>query len=96
MAEKKHIVHVVGTGTIGDMACHTANMAFKALKLAHPTKVSGEAGDVNPLTCPSWATVAIEFPKRGDLPVVFNIARPAYIAAHIPAGPAPMMTTSKW
>ncbi|MDY3561189.1 Gfo/Idh/MocA family oxidoreductase [Gemmata sp. JC673] len=62
-----------GTGAIGDMACHTANMAFMGLRLAHPTKVSAVAGDVNPLTCPSWANVVIEFPKRGDLaPVTLN------------------------
>ncbi|AMV27916.1 Inositol 2-dehydrogenase [Gemmata sp. SH-PL17] len=59
-----------GTGAIGDMACHTANMAFMGLKLAHPVKVSAEAADVNPLTCPSSAHVTIEFPKRGDLPPV--------------------------
>lgn len=56
-----------GTGAIGDMACHTANMAFMGLKLGHPTKVSAEAGDVNTLTCPSYAHVTIEFPKRGDM-----------------------------
>ncbi len=59
-----------GTGAIGDMACHTANMAFMALKLGSPTKISAEAGDVNPETCPSWAKVVMDFPKRGDLPPV--------------------------
>jgi predicted dehydrogenase len=59
-----------GTGAIGDMACHTANMAFMALRLGHPTKVSAEAGDVNPETCPSWAHVTIEFPARGSMPPV--------------------------
>jgi predicted dehydrogenase len=59
-----------GTGAIGDMACHTANMAFMALRLGHPTKVSAEAGDVNPETCPSWAKVKIEFPARGTMPAV--------------------------
>jgi predicted dehydrogenase len=54
-----------GTGAIGDMACHTANMAFMALKLSTPTKVSAEAGDVNPETCPSYAHVTMEF-ARGD------------------------------
>ena len=34
------------------MACHTANMAFMALKLGHPTQVSAEAGDVNPRDLP--------------------------------------------
>jgi predicted dehydrogenase len=56
-----------GTGAIGDMACHTANMTFRALKLGHPTKVSAEAGDVNTLTAPSYAHVTIEFPKRDSL-----------------------------
>src|SRR5207253_4000263 len=57
-----------GTGAIGDMACHTANMAFMALKLTSPTHVSAEAGDVNDETCPSWAHVTMQFPARGDLP----------------------------
>jgi predicted dehydrogenase len=62
-----------GTGAIGDMACHTANMAFMGLKLGHPTHVSAEAGDVNPLTCPSYAHVTIEFPKReGMVPVTLH------------------------
>jgi predicted dehydrogenase len=62
-----------GTGAIGDMACHTANMAFMALKLGHPTRVSAEAGDVNPETCPSYAHVKLEFPGREKLvPVVLN------------------------
>jgi predicted dehydrogenase len=56
-----------GTGAIGDMACHTANMVFMGLKLAHPTKISAEAGDVNPETCPSWAHVTMDFAKRGEM-----------------------------
>jgi len=59
-----------GTGAIGDMACHTGNMAFMALKLAHPTHVSAEAGDVNDETCPSSVHATIKFPARGDLPPV--------------------------
>ncbi len=61
-----------GTGALGDMACHTANMAFMALKLGSPTSVSAEAGDVNPETYPSWARVTYEFPARDDMaPVKF-------------------------
>jgi predicted dehydrogenase len=59
-----------GTGAIGDMACHTGNMAFMALKLGHPSKVSAEAGDVNSETCPSHAHVTLEFPAREKLPAV--------------------------
>jgi predicted dehydrogenase len=59
-----------GTGALGDMACHTANMAFMALKLKYPTSVVAQAGDLNPETYPSWAVVHWEFPARGDMPPV--------------------------
>ncbi len=36
-----------GTGAMGDMACHTANMAFMACKLTQPTKVAAESGVIN-------------------------------------------------
>lgn len=57
-----------GTGALGDMACHTANMAFMAMKLGYPTSVFAECGDLNPETYPAWAQVTFEFPARGDLP----------------------------
>ena len=59
-----------GTGAIGDMACHTGNMAFRALKLAHPTKISAVSGAVNDETYPAWAHVTLEFPAREGLPPV--------------------------
>jgi len=59
-----------GTGALGDMACHTANMPFMALKLQYPTSVSAESGPVNPETYPGWATATWEFPARGDMPPV--------------------------
>lgn len=59
-----------GTGAMGDMACHTANLAFMALKLGLPTRVSAISGEVNPETYPAWATITYDFPARGDLPPV--------------------------
>jgi predicted dehydrogenase len=59
-----------GTGAIGDMACHTANMAFRALKLGHPVAISAENAELNDETFPGWARVTIEFPARGDMPPV--------------------------
>lgn len=59
-----------GTGAIGDMACHTANMAFMALNLTTPTKVQAEAGDVNDQSCPSYAHVIFDFPARGNMPAL--------------------------
>ena len=57
-----------GTGALGDMACHTANMAFRALKLDAPTAVVAEAGEINPETFPAWAHIQYIFAARGDAP----------------------------
>ncbi len=57
-----------GTGALGDMACHTANMAFRAMKLDAPTAVLAEAGPINPETYPAWAHITYFFPARGDQP----------------------------
>jgi predicted dehydrogenase len=57
-----------GTGALGDMACHTANMAFMALKLGHPAAVSSEHSEFNPETFQQWATITYEFPARDGMP----------------------------
>ena len=59
-----------GTGSLGDMACHTTNLAFMSLKLGIPTRVSAHSGEINPETYPAWATITYEFPARGNLPPV--------------------------
>jgi predicted dehydrogenase len=59
-----------GTGAIGDMACHTANMAYRALKLDLPIGAIAEAGDVNPETYPTYAKITLDFPARENLPPV--------------------------
>ena len=55
-----------GTGALGDMACHTANMAFRALSLTDPVSVVAEAGEINIETYPAWAKIHYHFPQRGD------------------------------
>jgi predicted dehydrogenase len=59
-----------GTGALGDMACHTTNLPFMALKLGLPTRVSAVSSEVNQETYPAWSTITYEFPARGDLPAV--------------------------
>jgi predicted dehydrogenase len=59
-----------GTGALGDMACHTANMPFMALKLGYPTSISAESASLNSETYPGWAKVTYQFPARGKLPAV--------------------------
>jgi predicted dehydrogenase len=57
-----------GTGALGDMACHTANMAFRACELTSPTTIDADATDVNDETFSSSAKIRYEFPSRGDKP----------------------------
>jgi len=53
-----------GTGALGDMACHTANMPFMGLDLDRPTSISAESEKPNAETYPAWAKVTYEFPAR--------------------------------
>jgi hypothetical protein len=32
-----------GTGALGDMACHTVNWPFRALKLGYPTEIEASS-----------------------------------------------------
>jgi predicted dehydrogenase len=57
-----------GTGALGDMGCHTANMPYRALRLDAPESVTAEAGPINPETYPAWAHVTYSFPARGEMP----------------------------
>ncbi|MGC8784098.1 MAG: Gfo/Idh/MocA family oxidoreductase [Armatimonadota bacterium] len=56
-----------GTGAIGDMACHTMNMAFWALNLRDPVSIEAETSGVNGETFPKWSIVRYQFPQRGGL-----------------------------
>jgi predicted dehydrogenase len=54
-----------GTGALGDMACHTVNMPFRALQLGYPTEIEAEAfGTMNKETYPSRSKIRFEFPAR--------------------------------
>lgn len=58
-----------GTGALGDMACHTVNMPFRALKLGYPTLVECEmASRIYPETYPLTSRIRFEFPERDGLP----------------------------
>lgn len=59
-----------GTGALGDMACHTANLPYMALKLGAPLTVEAESEPLNPETYPGWAKVTYEFGARGEMPPV--------------------------
>ncbi len=61
-----------GTGALGDMACHTANMPFRALKLGYPVEVEAHSSAINKETYPLKSTIRFQFPAReGQPPVTF-------------------------
>ena len=64
-----------GTGALGDMACHTANLAYMGCQLTQPTWVEPvTVGPINPETYPAWAEVKMKFPgvKGRDGDVMFH------------------------
>jgi predicted dehydrogenase len=61
-----------GTGALGDMACHTCNMPFRALKLGYPTEVEAHSSPINQESYPLKSTIRFEFPAREGLaPLTF-------------------------
>jgi len=58
-----------GTGALGDMACHTVNMPFRALKLGFPNVVEcEETSQMFKETFPKTSRIRFEFPAREDMP----------------------------
>ncbi|MBS1800042.1 MAG: Gfo/Idh/MocA family oxidoreductase [Acidobacteria bacterium] len=59
-----------GTGALGDMACHTVNMPFRALDLDYPTEIEAMPfGQMNKESYPVGSKIRFAFPKRqGRIP----------------------------
>jgi predicted dehydrogenase len=59
-----------GTGALGDMACHTVNWPFRALKLGYPTEVEAESSGMNKEMFPDNSKIRFEFPAREGMPAL--------------------------
>jgi predicted dehydrogenase len=57
-----------GTGALGDMACHTVNMPFRALKMGYPTSIEAKSSGINKETYPKSSEIRFEFPARDGMP----------------------------
>ena len=58
-----------GTGALGDMACHTVNMPFRALKMGYPTAIECELDSrFYPETFPKTSRIRFDFPAREGMP----------------------------
>jgi Oxidoreductase family, NAD-binding Rossmann fold/Oxidoreductase family, C-terminal alpha/beta domain len=54
-----------GTGALGDMACHTVNMPFRALNLGYPTEIEASPfGHMNKESYPVGSRIRFEFAAR--------------------------------
>lgn len=63
-----------GTGALGDMACHTLNMAYMGCDLLNPTSVQATTAGHNKITFPAWSVINFEFPGndwRGPVKMVW-------------------------
>ena len=53
-----------GTGALGDMACHTCNLPFRALNLGYASEVEAVTEGATAETYPKHAKVTFQFPAR--------------------------------
>jgi predicted dehydrogenase len=59
-----------GTGALGDMACHTMNLPFRALDLRDPIAVEAQSSGHNKESYPTWSIIRYWFPDRGQRPAL--------------------------
>lgn len=58
-----------GNGVVGDMGSHLIDLAWWALELRHPTRISSQGPDPDKIAAPPWQEVTWEHP--GDVKVVW-------------------------
>ena len=59
-----------GTGALGDMACHTFNMAYMALNLRNPTTVKATGDGHDGVMYPKSSVIEFEFPEDNGRPAI--------------------------
>jgi hypothetical protein len=80
-----------GTGALGDMACHTVNLPFRALRLGHPSVIEATVlGEMNRETYPLGSKIRFEFPARHTR---VRAAHPALFHRHETLEQAPVTLT---
>jgi predicted dehydrogenase len=59
-----------GCGALGDMACHTMNMAYMGLDLRNPASVQAETSGHNKDSFPKWSKIVYDFPAISARPAL--------------------------
>ncbi|HYO24832.1 MAG TPA: Gfo/Idh/MocA family oxidoreductase [Lacipirellulaceae bacterium] len=57
-----------GTGSLGDMACHTCNLPFMALNMRNPTAVEASSSPNNKDSYPATSKIEFDFPELDGRP----------------------------
>jgi len=57
-----------GTGALGDMGCHRANLPYRALKLGTPSRVTASHSRFHSVAFPLASIVTYEYPARDEFP----------------------------
>jgi predicted dehydrogenase len=57
-----------GTGALGDMACHTANLAYMGLQPGYPESVESKNSAFSKDSFPTWSVITLKFPARRNKP----------------------------
>ena len=57
-----------GTGALGDMGCHRANLPYKALKLKYPTRITASHSRFHKVAFPLSSIVTYDYPARDEFP----------------------------
>jgi predicted dehydrogenase len=57
-----------GTGSLGDMACHTCNLPFMALNMRNPTAVEATSSPNNHDSYPQMSKITFDFPALDGRP----------------------------
>ncbi|HEX4146266.1 MAG TPA: Gfo/Idh/MocA family oxidoreductase [Pirellulales bacterium] len=59
-----------GTGALGDMACHTVNLAYMGLDLRNPVSIEAQTSGHNKDSYPKWSQIEFNFPANTWRPAV--------------------------
>ncbi|MDO5309197.1 MAG: Gfo/Idh/MocA family oxidoreductase [Planctomycetia bacterium] len=75
-----------GTGALGDMGCHWANIPYRALKLGAPTRVVASTTKFYDVAFPLASQVTYDYPARDDMPEVRLVWSDGGIKPPMPKG----------
>ncbi|MBR0193173.1 MAG: Gfo/Idh/MocA family oxidoreductase [Thermoguttaceae bacterium] len=59
-----------GTGSLGDMGCHRANLPYRMFRLKHPTRITASSTRAYKVSYPIGCMVTYDYPASEDFPEI--------------------------